>query len=219
MYSIIEEQKNFYILRNKKKIKTPNQKYLYTKNYLHAKKIINDIQVKKNNEFSLLNLTLFSCNLTKIENTNILNNIISMLNYDNTLYRLSTTLNLNKEMDKKFNRYINEFSFKFKISFSFLDNIISKQEKLDVKSFTEYLHSLDNFHITVLYKLSGITKSVILSYFFLNKRIFLKRLFELSNIESIFQQKDWGLVDEQKKIDDNYFEALKNISNFFKNIS
>ena len=219
MYSIIEEKQKFYILKNNKKLKTPNKKDLYGKNFLHAKNLVNEMQVKKNDEFSIFNLTLFSCNLTDSDNINIINKIIRMLDYDNTLYRDSTTISLNKEMDKKFNKYIDEFSNKFKINFCFLNNIISKQEKLNIKKFVKYLHDLDNFNITVLYKLSGITKSVILSYFFLNKRILSKKLFELSNIESIYQQKYWGLVDEQKKINNNYLESIKNISNFFKNIS
>ena len=181
--------------------------------------MINEIEVKKKDEFSIFNLTSFSCNLTKSENVNIINNISKMLDYDNTLYRVSTTISLNEEMDKKLNNYIVEFSSKFKINFCFLNNIISKQEKLNIKKFIKYLHDLDNFKITILYKLSGITKSVILSYFFLNNRILPKKLFELSNIESIYQQKYWGLVDEQKKINDNYLESIKNISNFFKNIS
>tara|TARA_Y100000589_G_scaffold314256_1_gene336513 strand:- start:8 stop:667 length:660 start_codon:yes stop_codon:yes gene_type:complete len=219
MYSIIEEKKKFYILKNNKKLKTPNKKYLYGKNLSHAKKLVNEMEIKKKNQFSILNLTLFSCNLTEYDNVNIINNILRMLDYDNTLYRVSTTIPLNKEMDKKFNSYIDKFSNKFKISFCLLNNIISKQENLNVKKFIKYLNDLDNFKITVLYKLSGITKSVILSYFFLNKRILSKKLFELSNIESIYQQKNWGLVDEQKKINDNYLESIKNISNFFKNIS
>ncbi|MAZ07312.1 MAG: hypothetical protein CMM99_02440 [Rickettsiales bacterium] len=219
MYSIIKEKKKFYILKNNKKLKTPNKKNLYAKNYSHAKSIVNEIEVKKKDEFSIFNLTSFSCNLTKSENVNIINNISKMLDYDNTLYRVSTTISLNEEMDKKLNYYIVEFSSKFKINFCFLNNIISKQEKLNIKKFIKYLHDLDNFKITILYKLSGITKSVILSYFFLNNRILPKKLFELSNIESIYQQKYWGLVDEQKKINDNYLESIKNISNFFKNIS
>ena len=37
MYSIIEEKQKFYILKNNKKLKTPNKKDLYGKNFLHAK--------------------------------------------------------------------------------------------------------------------------------------------------------------------------------------
>ncbi|PPR40485.1 MAG: hypothetical protein CFH30_00805, partial [Alphaproteobacteria bacterium MarineAlpha8_Bin1] len=98
MYSIIEEKKKFYILKNNKKLKTPNKKYLYGKNLSHAKKLVNEMEIKKKNQFSILNLTLFSCNLTEYDNVNIINNILRMLDYDNTLYRVSTTIPLNKEM-------------------------------------------------------------------------------------------------------------------------
>ena len=39
------------------------------------------------------------------------------------------------------------------------------------------------------------------------------------NLESKFQQNQWGYVDEQKKIDEDCLCSLKKISIFLKNIS
>ena len=46
-----------------------------------------------------------------------------------------------------------------------LTSIIEKNEGLSKDKFEYYLNALDNFKLTTIYKLSGISKSVILSYF------------------------------------------------------
>ena len=58
---------------------------------------------------------------------------------------------------------------------------------------------MNNFYLTALFKLSGISKSVILSYFFLENKVDISEFFKLINLENKFQQNQWGYVDEQKK--------------------
>ena len=74
------------------------------------------------------------------------------------------------------------------------------------------------FFLSCIYKLTCLTKSVILSYFFIFKKITYKKLFELTNIENNFQQKKWGYVDEQKRIDVESINILKKYFNFFLKI-
>ena len=80
--------------------------------------------------------------------------------------------------------------------------------------FKEYLLNLNVFLLSCIYKLTCLTKSVILSYFFITRRFNYNKLFELTNIENNFQQKIWGYVDEQKKIDLQSIKILK-IFQFF----
>ena len=91
----------------------------------------------------------------------------------------------------------------------------------DVKSidFKIFLDSLHNFELTILFKLATLTRSVILSFNFLKKKIDYNSLYKLSNLEYTYQQKQWGLVDEQKLINRNNFLVMKNISFFLKNIN
>ena len=88
-----------------------------------------------------------------------------------------------------------------------------------MRKFNDFLINLDNFELSCIYKLSSFTKSAILSYFFIKKEINHRELFDLTNLENNFQQKLWGYVDEQKKLDIYSLEILKNISIFFKNIN
>ena len=78
---------------------------------------------------------------------------------------------------------------------------------------------MDVFQLTIFYKLSCLTKSVILSYFYINKKINNNTLYKLSNLEYTYQQKRWGVVKEQKEVDKNHFETIKKISFFLKNIN
>jgi chaperone required for assembly of F1-ATPase len=60
---------------------------------------------------------------------------------------------------------------------------------------------------------------VILSYFFLEKKIDVIEFFKLMNLENTYQQNLWGYVDEQKKIDEHSLLTLQKISFFFKNVN
>ena len=53
----------------------------------------------------------------------------------------------------------------------------------------------------------------------MNKKIDYNTLFKLSNIEYTYQQKRWGVVQEQKKVNQNTLKTIKNISFFFKNVN
>ena len=63
------------------------------------------------------------------------------------------------------------------------------------------------------------TVNLKLSFNFLKKKIDYNSLYKLSNLEYTYQQKRWGLVDEQKLINRNNFLVMKNISFFLKNIN
>ena len=80
---------------------------------------------------------------------------------------------------------------KFKIKLNLIDSFKSNSENLCTKNFKHFLLDLNVFVLSCIYKLTCLTKSVILSYFFIFKKIsYKKKLFELTNIENNFQQKN-----------------------------
>ena len=121
-------------------------------------------------------------------------------------------------MEKEFDPFICKFEVLFDCKFEKIFSILHSGN-LKHLFFKAYLDELDIFQLTTLFKLSSLTKSVILSYFFLNKKINYKTLYNLTNIEYNYQQKRWGTVEEQLLMNEDFIERIKNISFFFKNIS
>ena len=220
MIKIIKINKNYTFLKNSQTLKTENGNILFVKRKKHAELIVKEFLngMKSKDSNSLLNLTLFSCNLSKNEIELIKKKIIELLNFDLLLYRSFDENELLEIMEKEFDPFLSEFENLFECNFEKIFSIVHSN-KLKNLLFKSYLDKLDIFELTTLFKLSSLTKSVILSYFFINKKINYKTLYKLTNLEYDYQQKRWGVVDEHLFIKKDFINIIKNISFFFKNIS
>ena len=220
MIKISKINNNYGFLKNRKNLKTESGNILFVKRKKHAELIIKEfVNGKKSKDpNSLLNLTLFSCNLSKGEIEQIKKKIIEFLNYDLLLFRSFDENELLKIMEKEFDPFITEFENLFECNSKKIFSIVHSN-KLNHLLFKSYLDKLDIFELTALFKLSSLTRSVILSYFFINKKINYKTLYKLSNLEYNYQQKRWGVVEEQLLMKEDFIRIIKNISFFFKNIS
>jgi chaperone required for assembly of F1-ATPase len=118
-------------------------------------------------------------------------------------------------MNNKFGAFINKFSLEFNLSLQVQTGFISKVKNKNDK-FANWLENLNNDRFTALFKLASISDSIILSYFFIKKKIRCKRFFKLVNIEYIYQQQRWGLLDEHKESDNYFLKAIQNINLFLK---
>ncbi len=217
-----KKEDHFIFFKNGTLIQGSKKKPLTALNIEHAKSIIKELKKEISKDpYSILNLSLFSSNLDSNARNEIIVNILDNLDNDIILYRFFDDENLIKLMNKNYSNLITDFNKTFKIKLWLVKKLfeIKKIDKCKKLKFEEYLLSLNNFYITAFFKLIGITKSVILSYYFLNNEVKYKKLFNLMNLESKFQQSQWGYVDEQKKIDEDCLCSLKKISIFLKNIS
>ena len=220
MIKIVKINNNYGFKKNSQNLKTENGNILFVKRKKHAELIIQEYRngVKSKDPNSLINLTFFSCNLSKDEIEQIKTKIIESLNFDFLLFRSFDETELVETMEKEFDPFIYEFEDLFDCKFEKIFSIVHSGN-LKHLLFKSYLDKLDIFKLTTLFKLSSLTKSVILSYFFVNKKINYKTLYKLTNIEYNYQQKRWGTVEEQLLMNKDFIERIKNISFFFKNIS
>ena len=220
MIKIIKVNNNYRFLKNNQNLKTENGNILFVKRKKHAELIIEAFlqRAKSKNPNTLLNLTLFSCNLSKDEIEQIKKKIVELLNFDLLLFRSFDETELVETMEKEFDPFLCEFEDLFECKFEKIFSIVHPGN-LKHLLFKSYLDKLDIFKLTTLFKLSSLTKSVILSYFFVNKKINYKTLYKLTNIEYNYQQKRWRTVEEQLLMNKDFIERIKNISFFFKNIS
>ena len=217
-----KNKNHFIFFKNQEQIFSPGKNPLIVYKLKHVKIIIKELRKKTDSidPYSVLGLSFFSNELDNSKKDEIYRIILKNLIFDITLFRCFEDQNLIKLMNKKYNDYIHIFCKKFQIKLELRHNFLLKGNiKVNEKKFRDFFNSLNNFYITVFLKLTGITKSVILSYFFLCGDIRCVGLFNLINIENRFQQKKWGYVDEQKKIDKDCLNTLKKIEIFFKNIN
>ena len=216
---VFKKDKNkFIFFRNNKPIKTNSDLNVYVKNINHAKIFIEEFSDKNKNkdQFSNLNLTNFACDLNEKDIAEIIENLLKHIKFDLIIYRSFDDKELISSLDKHLNIFLNTFNKEFKTQLKVISNLNQKSTEINKERFENYLKKLDIFKLAIIYKLSGITKSVVLSYFFLEKKISCLQLFKLTNIENNFQQKKWGYVDEQKKNDAYVNEILNKISFFLK---
>ena len=148
----------------------------------------------------------------------IINEIIENLYFDNLLYRGSDPEKLNKLMKKNFDYLINDFNKKFSLSLEIKKTFFSYQKNQKTNLFSKYLDDLCNYEIVLIYKLHKISKSVILSYSFFEKKIDLKKFLSLIFLESDFQKEKWGATPEQEIVDSDLKINIKNYSIFFNNL-
>jgi chaperone required for assembly of F1-ATPase len=217
IYEIRKIKNEYYIYLNSTKILTPNKHPLKTKSIEHAKILVREIKKKQKqiNSHSILSLTFFSINLSKIDKIEIIKKLSKILQNDYILFRNFNDKHLINYMNKNFGTLIKDFSLEFnlplKVQTDFTNNARYKNE-----NFTSWLLNLENDRFTALYKLASISDSTILSYFFIKKKIRCKRFFKLVNIEYNYQQQRWGSLDEHKESESYFLKALENINLFLK---
>ena len=217
VYEIRKIKNEYYIYLNSVKIITPNKYSLKTKSLEHARILLREIK-KKNNKtksHSILNLTFFSINLSKIDKIEIIKKLFKILQNDYILFRNFNDKLLINYMNKKFGTFIEDFSLEFNLPLK-IQTDLTNNVRYKNKNFTSWLMNLENDRFTALYKLASISDSTILSYFFIKKKIRCKRFFKLVNIEYNYQQQRWGSLDEHKESESYFLEAVENINLFLK---
>ena len=136
IYEIIKIKNEYYIYSNSAKILTPNKYPLKTKSREHARILLREI--KKNNNkiksYSILSLTFFSINLSKIDKSEIIKKLFEILQNDYILFRNFNDKLLINYMNKKFGTLIEDFSLEFnlplKIQTDFTNYVSYKNENL-----------------------------------------------------------------------------------------
>ena len=193
MLEFKKDNNEYYFIKGTRKFCTPNGYPLVVNTKRHAEIIIRDINNKniQNDQNSILSLTLFSCNLSESDKKDLRNKIIKILRYDYVLFRDFSDELISKKMNTEFDPFITKFSDIFEINFQFNNNIFLNSKVSISPKFKAYLKKLNKSEVTILYKLSNLTNSIILSFFFMKKKISCKRLFKLVNIEYNYQQKRW----------------------------
>ena len=163
-------------------------------------------------------LVFFAVSLNIKDKNDIINYLIKSIDFDNILYRPTNDNVLKTLMDKKYNDYIYSFSQMFSIKLKIIHGTLGSQKDLYDNFLIKKISSFDCFSLALLYKITKMTNSIILSYYFMLKKYGIKKLENLTNLESHYQNIKWGLTKEQELHDKNLLLILKNFSIFLKTL-
>lgn len=207
---------NFIILKYNEILKLGNNKKILSSSRDFIQTVVNRLNSINKSELSdeIIQIICFVENLSKTDRKKIINEILYQLNFDEILYRTDNP-KINKIMDTKLKKYISSFEDKFEINFKTSSKRLFHQKNLKVSKFKKFLESLNNDMLTVLYKLSKLESSPILSYFFFSKLISYQMFYELSNIEFIYNLDKKKISDELNNSINERKKNIKNISKFF----
>ena len=192
----------FIFYKNDSLIKVSDNNPLLAINLKHAELILKDLKKKKvkTDPLSVLGLSVFASSLDKKKVNEIITTLLKDLDFDLLLFRFFDDKELLKLMNQKYDPFVNNFNKKFNIKLTLIEDFTKNVNSVTNKNvLKKFMLKLSNFYLTILFKLSSISKSVILSYFFLMKKIDIPEFFKLINLENKYQQNLWGYVDEQKK--------------------
>lgn len=221
MFDFKKEDNKYLILKNQKNLFIENRCYLYAKSENMATKIVDEIKalgyldLKK---LPLTSLAFFAVSLNSKDKNDIINYLIESINFDSILYRPENDNALKILMDKNYNYYIISFSKVFSIQLEIIHGTLGSQKKLNNNILKKNFSSFDCFSLTLLYKITKMTNSIILSYYFMLKKYGIKKLENLTNLESHYQNSKWGLTKEQELNNQNFLLTLKNFSIFLKTL-
>ena len=221
MFDFKKEDNKYLILKNQKNLFIENRCHLYAKSENMARKIVDEIKALGYldlRKLPLTSLAFFAVSLNSKDRNDIINYLIESINFDNILYRPLNDNFLKILMDKKYNYYIISFSRKFSIQLEIIYGTLGSQKKLYNNILKKNFSSFDCFSLSLLYKITKMTNSIILSYYFMLKKYGIKKLENLTNLESHYQNSKWGLTKEQELNNKNFLLTLKNFSIFLKTL-
>lgn len=219
MFKFKKSGNKYVILNNQKKISMKNNLNFYVKSKQMALKIVDEINnvgyfdLKK---LPITSLAFFSVNLDSKDKKDVISYLTNSITFDNTLYRPANDETLKNLMDKEYNHYISSFSRTFSMKLNIKCDALGYQKDLCNDSFEEKISSYDCFSLALFYKLTKMTNSVILSYYFMLRKYGIKKLDNLTNLERHYQNINWGLTTEQEIENKNFLLILKNFSIFLK---
>ena len=219
IYEYKKKADYFNITKNSKLVLLANKKPFRVYSEKMAIHII--LELKKNKlidqvKTPITSLSYFASGLSNKDRIKIIKYLIKMIHFDNVLYSTDINDELKRKMNKNYRKYIVKFENFFSLKLKVLYNTLGIQTKLEIKELLIFFKNLDNFSLSLFYRLVQYSKSVILSFFFISKEFGITKFVNLCNLENNFQQKFWKITDEQKLINQEERKKLKNYVIFFK---
>ena len=193
--------KEFYILLDNKKLKTPLKKELILSNHLMAKEVLKEWDHSSEiiNIDDLVFYSLLSTAIDKVseERNSYINDIINFIDTDLICYRADNPIDLVSFQNKQWDPIISFIEKYINTKVSVFKGVMPSQQSSEVHHrFKNLIVELSDVQISVLHRITNLVGSVFLSLCILKKDLTHKQAFELSFLDELWQAENWGYEDD-----------------------
>ena len=200
---IIVEEKNgkYLIKRNNKFIKTPGGNLIELPSMKLAKILLKEyesnLKTKNINLVSPIKITNTAIDKIKTMHNFYIDEITYNLNSDVICYFASFPEKLLNLQNKEWLPLIHYMKKSYNIELIYTSNLFAINQKSEsLLKLKNILQEINIFKLSAFYTLSQITKSIIIPLALVNNKISVKKAFENSNLEELYQISKWGKDEE-----------------------
>ena len=214
---IVQGKKGKYLLNiNNKSLKTPDGNIIELPSIKLAKILLKDYESSfKSKPLNIVRpIKITNTAIDKIKPNNIfyINEITDNLNNDMICYFANSPVELVDLQNKDWIPLINYMKSSYNIELIYTSKLFSINQKPDsLLKLKNILNEINIFKLSAIYTLSQITKSIVISLALVNNKISVKKAFENSNLEELYQISKWGKDEEA-------FDRLNTIKVDIRNI-
>ena len=192
---------SFQIMLDERILQTPLKRELVLPNLNLTQQIVKEWdQVSKNiNTESMIFYGLLSTSLDKIiDNRNLyIDDILDYIDTDLICYRAENPKELVELQKNKWDPVISLIEKYIGTKVRVFEGILPKKQHTTVhRKLNNLINQFNNFEISALHRITNITGSIFLSLCVLNKDISKNEFFELSCLDELWQEKNWGFDKE-----------------------
>jgi chaperone required for assembly of F1-ATPase len=193
--------KGFYILLDKKKLKTPLKNELILSNHLMAKEVLREWDQSSDNINAdhLVFYGLLSTAIDRVrEEKNLyINDIINFIDTDLICYRADSPIDLVSCQNKHWDPIILLIEKYIDAKVTVFKGVMPSQQNLKVHhEIKKLVDALSDIEISVLHRITNLIGSVFLSLCILKKDLTKKQAYEFAFLDELWQAKNWGYEEE-----------------------
>jgi chaperone required for assembly of F1-ATPase len=193
--------KEFYILLDDKKLKTPLKNELVLSNYLIAKEVLKEWDQSSDiiNTDDLVFYGLLSTAIDRVreEKNSYINDIINFIDTDLICYRADNPIDLVSFQNKHWDPIILLIEKYINAKVSVFKGVMPSQQNSKVHhEIKNLVEKLSDVQISVLHRITNLIGSVFLALCILKKVLSNKQAFELSFLDELWQAENWGYEED-----------------------
>jgi chaperone required for assembly of F1-ATPase len=193
--------KEFYILLDNKKLKTPLKNELILSNHLMAKEVLKEWDQSSDiiNADDLVFYGLLSTAIDRVreEKNSYINDIINFIDTDLICYRADSPIDLVSSQNKHWDPIILLIEKYIDTNLTVFKGVMPSQQNLKVHhEIKKLVDELSDIQISVLHRITNLVGSVFLSLCILKKDLTKKKAYEFAFLDELWQAKNWGYEEE-----------------------